>query len=1151
MKLVNFALMHSIAAMGVTLFVALSSFAADVIDVPLDGDIAAAVEAAESGSVIQLAAGTYTLAAEVTIAKGVTVKGAGRFATIVQSDGASHRLFTLNDDDAVLSDLTVKGGILNGNLGGRSGAGLAIVKGTLQDAVVRDCEQKAGQYGAGVWMEGGAVRRCILTGNLVSGRAGGGALYIKSGSAEVENALVYGNEAFWGGGLYIESGATLSLVNCTFADNEARQTGADGPEDIYDYSGKLKAINCYLGDMFVKAGEVLTKSYRKGEVDPKFASDKGNYRLLPGSPLIGVGDPVSCATDVEGYAISETPSVGALQTISGTGVTEPAKLIVGMGGFASVSIAYPDGVFGAGTLTVVCPNGTLTETGVTDGATVSVPTDLGGNYSLILSVDGNAYLNYNAVYAGVMTVYADAKAANPVFPYVTPETAANSIAVAMAAVMDGGTVLVCDGEWPAGVESIAVMRPVTIQGANGRDKAVFLGDKASVFALNHPQAKLSGLTIRGNGVAGSTAGMGVRMLDGGTLSDCRIEKCYGPNSSDGGGVTILGGSARIERCVFVDNRGGKYGGGIYVAKTASLELRNSLFYANSAANDWGGGVYVDGSGLMANCTLYNNVMKNVANGELCTCNAAFHVQNCILGSVSWYDKSSAGRYNNLGSSSALADPGFADAANNDYRLTAGATAAIDAGDDDSVGDDMVDLAGAKRIQGAHVDIGCYEFAAEEFGVGITVEGTAAAVGDSVSFVPVVTGATNPHNSWRIVNLAGSADIVGETSGSGASAAFAVTFDRPGVYSVCLRTVDGENAGEASKLRCVTIRVEGDVFVAASGTPVAPYDTPETATTNLVAACRMVADGATVHIGEGTFTTDERLTVAAGTKVLGAGQDRTLVRPAADAAAHGLFTLNHADSSISQLTLTGHFSETYQLDDHGCGIKLKAGKVLDCCVRDIVVDRAGINGSAIYAEKSGKTYLEHVTVHGCRGCNYGSLYLQGPAFDCLLYDNEASASFEGDPFGGSVYIESGAAFATNFTVVGMQEKTFYNYNKESRFVNCVLDCPSWNQFHDSGLNGQWVPGINVYWNCASSAGNPMQDARLVENGNLSEVNLSLRSPRSRDYRLRGNSPCRGAGVFADWMGTKTDLDGRPFVRDSGKVDLGCYQTPPPGMMLLVR
>lgn len=1149
MKPVKFALVHSIAAISVAFFAAFSSFAADVIDVPLGGDIAAAVEAAEPGSVIQLAAGTYTLAAEVTVAKNVTVKGAGRFATIVQSDGAYHRLFTLNDDGAVLSDLTVKGGLLNGSAGGRSGAGLAIVKGTLQDAIVRDCEQKGGNYGAGVWMEGGAVRRCILTGNLVSGRAGGGALYIKSGSAEVENALVYGNEAFWGGGLYIEAGATLSLVNCTFANNEARQTGSDGPEDIYDYSGKLTAVNCYLGDMRVASGEVLTKSYRKGEVDPKFASEKGNYRLLPGSPLIGVGDPVSCVTDAEGYAISDTPSVGALQTVSGTGATEPENLVVNMGGSVSVSIAYPAGLVGAGTLTVVRPDGTLTETEVTDGATVAVPTDLGGNYSLILSVGGESYLTCSAFYAGVMAVYAAADSANPVFPYVTPETAAKSIIAAMAAVMDGGTVLVCDGEWPAGTESVVVERPVTIQGLNGRDKAVFLGNAVSVFILNHPQAKLAGLTIRGSGVVGSNKGMGVQMQNGGTLSDCRIEKCYAAKTVAGGGVNVSDGSARIERCVFVDNRAGTYGGGVYVAKTASLELRNSLFYANTAGGDWGGGVYADGSGLMVNCTLYNNPMNKVANGELCTDNVNFHVQNCILGSVSWYDKSSEGRYSNLGGSTALADPGFVDAANNDYRLTAGATAAVDAGDDDSVGDDAVDLAGAKRIQGEHVDIGCYEFAAEEFGVGFNIEGTATAVGDSVSFVPVVTGATSPHNSWRIVNLAGSDDIVGETSGSGASAAFAVTFDKSGVYSAYLRTVDGENAGEASKLRCVTIRVEGDVFVATSGTPVAPYDTPETATTNLVAACRMVADGATVHVGEGTFMTDERLTVAAGTKVVGAGQDKTLVRPAADAAAHGLFTLNHADSSISQLTLTGHFSGDYPLDDHGCGIKLKAGKVLDCCVRDIVVDRAGINGSAIYVQK-GKTYLEHVTVHGCRGCNYGSLYLQGPAFDCLFYDNEASASFEGHPYGGSVYIESGAAFATNFTVVGTQENTFYNYNKESRFVNCVLDCPNWNQFHKSG-GGDWVPGTNVYWNCASSVGNPMQDAFLVEDGNLSEVDLRLRSPKDQNYRLRGNSPCRGAGIFADWMDAKVDLDGRPFIRVEGKVDLGCYQTPPPGMMLLVR
>ena len=118
-----------------------------VVHVPAGGDVAAAVAAAETGDVVQLAAGEYVFAAEVKIEAGVTVRGAGRFLTTVKSDGATHRLFYLNHDDAILSDLTAQDAVTSG------GAAVSVNKGTFQDAIVRNCRNSG--YSGGVWILNG------------------------------------------------------------------------------------------------------------------------------------------------------------------------------------------------------------------------------------------------------------------------------------------------------------------------------------------------------------------------------------------------------------------------------------------------------------------------------------------------------------------------------------------------------------------------------------------------------------------------------------------------------------------------------------------------------------------------------------------------------------------------------------------------------------------------------------------------------------------------------------------------------------------------------------------------------------------------------------------------------------------------------------
>lgn len=1118
---------------------------ADVIEVEVDGDIAAAIEAAQEGDIVQLAPGTYTLAAQVEVGKPITVKGAGRLLTRIVSDGSTHRLFYLNNADAVLSDMTLADATAN-----NGGAGVYINAGTLQDAVVRDCTNTGG-YSGGVYVNNGAVRRCILSGNVCSANGGGG-VYTK-GNAVVENTLAYGNESAWGGGIYVESGSRAAVVNCTFADNNGRLNG----RDTYDYSGSsggLFATNTIFGVLLKNNNatkSIYTRCYSSTDANPIYVSaGGGNYRLSADSPLLGVGVAVECERDLDGNPFTATPSAGAYQPAVAEVFELPSSGLF-VGSTMDVTVHFPaEAAGGEGTLFVVAPDGSSVSYAVSDGEPCAITAGVIGGHSLVLRVAKGgvvfAYDRTNAFFAGLGEVYVDPLSATPAEPYATSETAARTIEAALTQVMDGGTVWICDCTYTVS-SAIALNRDITLKGLNGREKAIFLqGGENRLFSLDHPKARLSGLTLRGSGAAVNLPGLGVYLAaGGGTAEDCLFENFISSNGSGAAAFADLGEGTFV-RCVFRNNKAAKYAGGAYAGAKGRLNLRNCLFYGNTGGDNWGSAVYVDGPGTMVNCTLYNNQVTPISRGELCRCHADFAVTNCIFGSVSWYTGSS-NHANNLGGSTSLADPGFRDAANGDYRLAGAAVTAIDQGEDSAVAEGETDLAGARRIQGEHVDLGCYEFAAAEFSAGFAVDGTASAVGDSVRLVPTVTGGQNPVNSWRAVNIASGTTITGTTTGSGDDAAFEVDFAEPGVYSFFYSVRDGDNTAESSILRAATILSTGDVYVAVAGTPVSPFNTPETATTNLWAAAKIAPDGATVHVLAGVHRVDMRVPVSRGVKVLGAGRDRTVVTCEPNAV-NGLFSVSHRDSSLRELTMTATFGVAYADGNGGCVRVSAGGLVADCLITNVVMN-AAVDGTAIRAssEQTGqRSRISRVVCLRCRGGKYGTIATDNAVVDnCLVVDSSVDQAY-----GGGIYVDSTSvgSYVTNCTFVGTQVKYAYTYNANTKFVNCVFDCPISTQ-GDVLVSG-------VYIHCASSptvkAGEPHRilESRLSELGNQNEVELGLVDAANGDYHLKSTSVCVGAGLYEPWMRTTVDLDGRRRT-SGGKVDLGCYSYHIPGMEIVVR
>lgn len=81
--------------------------AGTVDQVPVGGDVAAAVAAAPSGATIELAAGVHVLEQTLVLLRGITLRGAGRDATVLRSSAPGGNVLVLTSEPVVLEGLAL------------------------------------------------------------------------------------------------------------------------------------------------------------------------------------------------------------------------------------------------------------------------------------------------------------------------------------------------------------------------------------------------------------------------------------------------------------------------------------------------------------------------------------------------------------------------------------------------------------------------------------------------------------------------------------------------------------------------------------------------------------------------------------------------------------------------------------------------------------------------------------------------------------------------------------------------------------------------------------------------------------------------------------------------------------------------------------
>jgi len=319
-----------------------------------------AIDAAQSGDTIQVAAGTYKEA--LYLKSGVTLKGTG--GSLTTPDDPS--------DDAVIDGYdTVRPIMCNGVSGAvvegfTVANGAALISGgniacygfsvTIKNNLITNGRTigSYGGYGGGVtlggannrlignvisnnwtWAQGGGVYsnadNTVINGNIIRGNTAdyGGGIWSKGRSEIISNNLVDGNFSNYatGGGISI-NGTFIQLINNTIVNNRAGQWqhGYGGGLYVSTDASDIHIINNIVADnsadnstggVYCEASQPVLEyndvyNNTRGDYygctagegslaeDPLFINAGADYRLQSGSPCVDAGNPSTLYNDLDG-----------------------------------------------------------------------------------------------------------------------------------------------------------------------------------------------------------------------------------------------------------------------------------------------------------------------------------------------------------------------------------------------------------------------------------------------------------------------------------------------------------------------------------------------------------------------------------------------------------------------------------------------------------------------------------------------------------------------------------------------------------------------------------------------------------------------------------------------------------------------------------
>ena len=637
------------------------------ITLTLDDSINDAIHAAPEGQVINLAEGIYSVTDTLWIAKGITLKGAGRDKTFLMREGTAYNslpYLRLEHPDAVVCGVTISNVTATAN----NQAGVLLVAaqgGEFRDARITKSKGAGSGTGSLLGIAGGRLHHTFINDNTVFGASRESIIYMWGG--QLDNCLVRGNSYFTQGCISLRGNA--KVVNCTFADNTAR-TGNTSyqcagvcwySESNYNPTG-ARVYNCIFtrGSAENDSSEGRPEWLRVGGTAANMAASFSHCGWGSNVPLIGEGsvavtddgfvDPANgdyhlkttsgayengfacdelAAKDLDGNdrQQGDNPDIGCFEAEAGKltlGIKiEPTVGFVG-GKFHCMPVitGLPDGV--AYTCRWTFKNETMAEDDVvsTDAEHDQVFGTAGfRSVSLALYDDKGELLieaepELNYLNVGVSTCYIaapDDPTAEPAYPYATPETAAKTnLATLVATAVPGQTIRLRKGTIDAGgVVNLSGLRVIGegwnetfITNAPLYERTDY--PQNGFLVLNQAGSLLDNLCISNVETHFNGASVINVGANGGTVSRVKVIGCRGGAASTGYIAGVYGTNSLITGCAIVNCTVQENGGcgGIYAENGGRVD--NTLVDGMMGLEVGGGIVAVDEKTTIRNCTVVRN-----------------------------------------------------------------------------------------------------------------------------------------------------------------------------------------------------------------------------------------------------------------------------------------------------------------------------------------------------------------------------------------------------------------------------------------------------------------------------------------------------------------------------------------------------------------
>ena len=1171
--------------LAVSLFVAASALAG-TIRVPDDYEsVNDAVLAAGADDTVVVAAGDYPLSGTLMLTNGVKLTGAGAGVTTLYrpSTAGNFELVVINHAQSVLDGFTLTNGVSVLQIDNHGTGGVFINKegGTIRNCRVSACTSGAfwanggitimsadgcaefcevdhcttggtNASGAGITVIDGRVRGCFIHDNKI-GKSGGG-IYA-TGTAHVGECTVVRNTVTGLGcdsaGIYAKDKSKTVVSNCVmWANVDYSRTNTES----FDWGG---TANCFK-KCATPGAAINGNNFRVD--NPGFADpDADDFTPVAGSPLIGAGfggvDIGAFQSAIAGFTVGFVTSSDRFAL--GRTVTLTARLH-----------NAPEEGDESFVFTVTAPSGTET---VLEGATVEfTPEETGVHAVKVTAQKGEV--------AATPTIRAKSFVVAPATFEVSTVAALLS---ALDQAADGTEIKLAAGDYPLD-STLVIDKGVKLTGA-GRDVTKLLRpstakDMYNVLTICHADAVVSCLTVTGghNPSAGGANGVWI-IGPGGRIEDCRIT---GNNGSEwyanAGGVYLITSDGVVSRCIVDDNTcqgQSATAGGIY---NRCGRVDNCLIAGNKGKN--GAGVNVAKGGQVRNCTIVNNTASTAGGGIYVDADqSTTKIVNCIIdsnvcngsgdtsnGKPNWTCKATGSEkyfYTNatsaaVGTGTITDKPVYAEGG---WSLDARSAKLIDHGAEIAdIGE--YDVVMSNRVQGAGIDVGCYEYDASKVECGIVwgPQG-AVSVGETVTLTATGIDSLNPTAwCWTLTKPSGETEGFTEQSPT-----FSPT--EVGAYSVTLKVTTSGGDREFGGFEALTV-FPRTVYVALDGSGTEPYDDRTKATTNIHDALRFATLGTTVRIAGGTFAVTNEIVLSDGIVLAGEGkpEDTVLMRTGSDL--YRVVSLLHEKAIVTNLTITGGNilldQSVYGNYGNGGGALVESGTLTDC----LVVSNAN---SGFYG-------------NGC------GVMLQGPngvVRRCVIRDNRGASGY---PSGGGVYLTAGTL--ENCLVVGNHCQNGGGVQIDGTGVGLVRNCtivgnwsgnPPSNKDMACGLaldnpavtvvncivrgndHTKYKPGAAgadsdkyLAWSDFHVGNNDKVKAAQVQSCCLAVgfgSDCVTGDPCFRsDWHIRAKSPCHDTGLptLNDWARGTADLDGKPRLVGYG-VDMGCFENQSGGLQVIVR